>query len=63
MVNRKKRLERGIESLNEQIELHEEKKKKAEGEGNIELADYYGKEIETKRKDKERKERMLEKGG
>lgn len=63
MVNRKKRLQKGVESLNEQIKLHEEKKRKAEEEGNIELADYYEKEIETKRRDKERKERMIGKGG
>ncbi len=30
MTNRKKRLKKGIESLQEQIELHEEKKKLAE---------------------------------
>lgn len=50
-----------VKSLNKQIELHEEKKKKAEKECNIELADYYEKEIETKRKDKEKKERIFEK--
>jgi len=63
MASRKKRLKKGIESLNKQIELHEEKKKKAEEEDNIELADYYEKEIESKRRDKEEKERILEKGG
>lgn len=41
MVKRNKRLEKGIESIIEQIRLHEEKKFKAEEEGNIELADYY----------------------
>ena len=63
MANRKKRLEKGIESLNEQIEIHEEKLKKAEEDGNIELSDYYKKEIEAKKKYKEGKERMLDKGG
>ena len=63
MVSRKKRLKKGVESLEEQIKLHEEKKKKAEEEENIELADYYRKEIETKKKYKEEKERMLRKGG
>lgn len=63
MANRKKRLEKGINSLNEQIRIHEEKKRKAEEEGNIELTGYYEKEIESKRRDKEKKERMLEKGG
>lgn len=63
MVNRKKRLKKGIESIKKQIELHEEKKRKAEQEDNIELVDYYEKEIESMTKDKEEKERMLEKGG
>ena len=63
MVNRKKRLKKGIESIKKQIELHEEKKKGAEVEDNIELVDYYTKEIESMKKDKEEKERMLEKGG
>ena len=30
MTNRKKRLEKGIESIKEQIEIHEEKRKRAE---------------------------------
>ncbi|MBI2558552.1 hypothetical protein HYW20_04470 [Candidatus Woesearchaeota archaeon] len=63
MVNRKKRLKRGIESLEKQIGLHEEKLKKAFEEDNIELAGYYKKEIDAKKKDKEEKERILKKGG
>jgi len=63
MANRTRRLEKGIESLNEQIKTHAEKMRKAKEEGNIELADYYEKEIESKKKYKEEKERMLEKGG
>ncbi len=63
MVNRKKRLQKGIESLEKQINLHEEKLKKAEEEDNIELAEYYKKEINAKKKDKEEKKRLLEKGG
>ena len=63
MVNRKKRLQKGIESLEKQIKLHEEKLKKAEEEDNIELASYYKKEIEAKKKDKDEKKRLLEKGG
>ena len=63
MVNRKKRLQKGIESLEKQIKLHEEKLKKAEEEDNIDLAQYYKKEINAKKKDKEEKERLLEKGG
>ena len=63
MVNRKKRLKKGIESLKKQIEIHEEKLKKAQEEDNIELAEYYKKEINAKKRDKEEKERLLRKGG
>ena len=63
MVNRKKRLKKGIESLEKQIEIHEEKLKKAQEEDNIELAEYYKKEINPKKRDKEEKERLLRKGG
>ncbi len=63
MVNRKKRLQKGIESLEKQIKIHEGKFKKAEEEDNIALANYYKKEINAKKKDKEEKERLLEKGG
>ena len=61
MVKRKKRLQKGIESLENVIEIHREKKKTAEGEGNLELADYYDREIEARIKDKERREKLLEK--
>ena len=63
MANRKKRLQKGIKSLDKQIKLHEEKLKKAEEDDNIELAAYYRKEINAKKSDKEEKERMLNKGG
>lgn len=63
MVNRKKRLKRGIESLEEQIRLHEEKLKKAEEEDDMELVGYYRNEIIAKKKDKEEKQRILDKGG
>ena len=63
MANRKKRLQKGIESLDKQIKLHEEKLKAAEEDDGIELAAYYRKEIEAKKKDKEEKQRMLDKGG
>ena len=63
MANRKKRLRKGIESIEKQIKLHEEKLKKAEEEDNIELAQYYKKEVNAKKKDKEEKERLLSKGG
>jgi len=63
MANRKKRLQKGIESLDKQIRLHEEKLKRAEKEENIEFAGYYRKEIAAKKKDKEKKQRILDKGG
>ena len=63
MTNRKKRLKKGIESLEKQIEIHKEKLKKAEQEDNLELASYYKKEISSKENDREEKERLLEKGG
>ena len=62
IVNRKKSLQRGIESLEKQIKLHEEKLRKVEQEDNIELAEYYKKEIAAKKRDKEEKQRMLDKG-
>ncbi len=63
MANRKKRLQKGIESIERQIKLHEEKLRKAVEEDNIELAKYYKKEIAAKKKDKEEKQRILGKGG
>ena len=63
MANRKKRLQKGIDSLKKQIKLHEKKSDKAEDDDNIELANYYKKEIEAKKRDKEEKQRLLDKGG
>ena len=63
MVNKKKRLQKGIKSIEKQIKLHEEKLNKAEEEDNVGLAGYYKKEMESKKKDKEEKERLLSKGG
>ncbi len=57
-MKRKKRLERGIESLQKQIEIHKEKLKKAIEEGDEDLARYYEKDLarlegeEIKKKDK-----------
>ena len=61
MTNRKKRLKKGIGPLQKQISLHEEKLKKEEKEGKLELAGYYEKEIEAKKRDKEKKEKLLRK--
>ena len=59
MVDRKKRLEKGIESLDAQIKLHEEKIAKAIEEGNLDLEEYYRKEIKSLKKVKERKENQI----
>ena len=45
MTKREKRLEKGIESLEEQKKIHEEKRKRAEEIGEEELVRYYSKEI------------------
>ena len=61
MTNRKKRLKKGIDSLQEQIELHEGKKRLAEEEKNDGLVSYYEKEIKAKEKAKEEKRAILDK--
>lgn len=61
MTNRKKRLAKGVESLEKQLVLHKEKLEKARKENKLELADYYEKEIGAKEKDKLKKERLLKK--
>lgn len=61
MTNRKKRMEKGIESIEEQIRFHEQKLEQARREGQIELADYYGHEIAGLKKTKDRKQKMLNK--
>ena len=60
-MKRKKRLEKGIESLGEQIVLHKEKRKKALDEGEEELARYYEKEIDQLEGNKDKKEKQLDK--
>ena len=61
MTNRKKRLTKGVASLQQQLKIHEEKLKQAEQEGKLELAGYYIKELEAKKKDVEKKEKLLNK--
>ncbi len=61
MTNRKKRLSKGVASLQEQIRLHEEKLKQAEKAGRLELVGYYIKELEAKKKDIEKKKKLLSK--
>ena len=60
-MKRKKRLEKGIESIQEQIKLHKQKREQAEKEGRIELAEYYDKEIESLGETREKKEKQLDK--
>jgi len=61
MSKRKKRLKKGILSLEKQLIIHEEKLKRAEAEDKIELASYYKKEILAKKKDLDKKQRLLRK--
>lgn len=61
MTNRKKRLIKGIDSLGEQIEIHKEKKRVAEEDENLELVDYYEKEIRAKEETLRRKREILDK--
>jgi len=61
MVNRKKRLERGIVSIDKQIKIHLEKQARAKEKGNLELEGYYGKEISGLENTKKKKEEMLKK--
>jgi len=61
MVNRKKRLKRGIDSLKEQIEIHENKKKQAEKADFPELVKYYEKEIKAKEQAMKKKKEILDK--
>lgn len=61
MPSRKKRLKKGIESLEKQIEIHKEKKKMAEEEKKLELVDYYKKEILSIKETKRKKEELLKK--
>lgn len=63
MSNRKKQLSKGLDSIEEQILFHKEKQKEAENKGEIELVEYYKKEIEGLEKTKDKKKTMLEKAG
>ena len=47
--------------MQEQIELHKDKKQKAEEEDNPELVEYYRKEIKEKELAKKRKQEILDK--
>ena len=58
---RRKQLKKSIESLEEQIALHEQKKAKAVEAKNQGLIDYYTKEIRHFQEEKERRKKMLDK--
>jgi hypothetical protein len=60
-MNRKKRLEKGIESIEGQIKIHEAKLKEAEESGEEDLVEYYHKDIARLEKQKEQKEKKFEK--
>ncbi len=55
-MKRKKRLEKGIESLETQIAIHKEKLKEAVEEGDEDLIRYYEKDIEHFEQEKKKKE-------
>ena len=59
MGKRRKRLEKGIESIEKQIEFHEEKRNSAVESGKKELAGYYEKEIERMKDRKKNREEKL----
>jgi len=59
-MTRNKKLKKSIESLEEQIALHEQKKASAVKAKNQGLVDYYTKEIKNFREEKERRKKMLD---
>jgi len=61
MVNRKKRLAKGIKSIESQIQKHRIKSEKAKKDNKIELVDYYEKEIKNLEFSKEKKKKLLNK--
>ena len=61
MVKRKKRLEKGIKSIEEQIRLHEIKREEATEKGKAELVGYYDGELSRLKNVKEKKRKQMEK--
>lgn len=55
----KKRVKKGIESLEKQVALHKKKLKRAEEDGDIGLAAYYEKELENFEKAIEKSKRRI----
>ncbi len=62
MTKRKKRLAKGIESLERQIEFHRRKQEQAEETGDDGLVNYFEREIRGLIKTKNKKGEMLDKG-
>lgn len=60
-MKRKRRLKRGIESLQEQVEIHREKLKEAVNEGNEDLARYYEKDLARLENEEKKKKEQFEK--
>jgi len=60
-MKREKRLEKGIDSIENQINIHKNKLKEAEEIGDEELVAYYHKDIARLEKQKEQKEEKLDK--
>ncbi|MEK6927425.1 MAG: hypothetical protein AABX11_03250 [Nanoarchaeota archaeon] len=61
MTKRKKRLQKGITSVEEQILLHEEKKRQAQELGQEEFVGYYEKEIDRLKDRKHNRKDKLDK--
>lgn len=60
-MKRKKRLKKGIESLQEQVEIHKDKLKEAVEEGSKDLARYYEKDLARLENEEKKKREQLEK--
>ncbi|MBS3108331.1 hypothetical protein J4409_00505 [Candidatus Woesearchaeota archaeon] len=60
-MQRKKRAEKSIESLESQINLHKAKQKNALESGNEELYEYYNKELKKFEDEIKRKKKIFEK--
>lgn len=59
-MSRKKRLRKGLSSLEERRREHAEKLRAAETKSNLELVDYYHKEIQKFEREIAKKKRQLE---
>jgi hypothetical protein len=60
-MNRKKRLRKGIDAIDEDIDRHEAKRAAAKQAGNEGLTKYYDRELDNLRRQRENKKRRLDK--